>query len=134
MEIHVTFRIMGLFNDLSAITHMMSTPPDIFHVAGDLRIGKNGRTYSPYSESLWAIKSIASTDGNLHDHIALLLSRLSIKLDSINQISHLGHRADILIGIVGDVSNVAFELPAETLCEIGKLNLALNFDVYCAVD
>jgi hypothetical protein len=127
-----SFRVQGKDLDPDVITVLLGITPDHTHKCGDPRIGEDGVASAPYSHGQWSIYSSDVKFPNPGDCLKSLTSRLSSKAELLREIRSKGYRMDIFIGMFEIQGNSTMSISSETLSELAKLGINLEFDMYAA--
>ena len=126
----VSFRLMAKDLDPKEISQLLGMSPDDAHKRGDPNWGKQGRRYSDFSEGLWSLASDVSRDEPPAVHVKDITDRLAGCAEALDTLRLRGYRMDIFIGVFGLEGNSGFALPAEVCEVVGRLGIALDFDLY----
>lgn len=129
-RISASLRILGPDIKPLEISALLGIEPDQSHEGGAPNLGRGGQEFGRFSEGLWALSSRVPDTAPVETHVRDLLSRLSNREARVLDLARLGYRIDVLIGVFVDSGNAGFVLSSETLRELGKLTIDLDFDLY----
>ena len=124
-ETRVTIRIWGDRLDPDELTELLACPPTHSHRIGDL-MGPSGNLRR---SSMWSIDSGKTSPGSVDE-------KLNKLLDSVNDdpevwaALRLKFDADVYAGLFMDGDNEGLTIELETLQRLGRLGLAMHFDIY----
>lgn len=131
VEVELELRVMGRDLEPQEVSRLLELEPTISHKRGDDRTGKAAKSSSEYSEGLWAWGPSLAEIEPLAEHVRALVDVLEPKIAVLQHLRNLGLRMDIFIGIFGSDNNFGFTMSPELLEKLGRLDIDLDFDVYC---
>lgn len=127
VAVELELRVMGRDLEPREVSRLLGLEPTISHRRGDDRTG----TAAKYSEGLWAWGPGMAESAPLGEHMGALLDVLEPKVATLHQIRKSGSRMDIFVGIFGPDDNFGFAISHELLERLARLDVDLDFDLYC---